>query len=74
MYLKNNNSELLRKAIKDLETGLKIDPKNAKLYSLMSTSFFYLNDVKKAKEFFKKADEIDGSAINEEYRKIISSK
>ncbi|WDF48099.1 hypothetical protein PQ459_06350 [Chryseobacterium sp. KACC 21268] len=74
IYLKNNNSELLRKAIKDLETGLKIDPKNAKLYSLLSTSYFYLNDMKNAKAYFKKADEIDSSVINQEYRKIINSK
>ncbi len=74
IFLKNNNVELLKKAIRDLEAGLKIDSKNAKLYSLMSTSYFYLNDIKKAKEYFKKADEIDGSVINEEYRKIISSK
>lgn len=74
IFLKNNDIELLKKAIRDLETGLKIDSKNAKLFSLMSTSYFYLNDIKKAKEYFKKADEIDGSVINDEYRKIISSK
>jgi len=76
VFLKGNNTEneLLKKAIKDLESGLKIDPKNAKLYSMLSTTYFYLNNIKKAKEYLKKAESLDASTINNEYRKILESK
>ncbi|MCX8524293.1 hypothetical protein OF897_10260 [Chryseobacterium formosus] len=74
MFLNEKNSSFLKIAIKDLEAGLKLNPKNGKLYSMLSTSYFYLNNIKEAKKYLKEAEKLEPSSINPEFKKILDSK
>lgn len=74
IFLEEKNSKLLHIAIKDLENGLKLNPKNGKLYSMLSTSYFYLNNIKEAKKYLIEAEKLDPSSINKEYKTILNSK
>lgn len=74
IFLEEKNSKLLNSAIKDLEKGLKLNPKNGKLYSMLSTSYFYLNNIKEAKKYLVEAEKLDSSSINKEYKRILDSK
>ncbi|KFE99918.1 hypothetical protein IX39_04515 [Chryseobacterium formosense] len=74
IFLTEKNSNFLKIAIRDLETGLKLNPKNGKLYSMLSTSYFYLNNIKEAKKYLKEAEKLEPSSINPEFKKILENK
>lgn len=74
IFLDEKNTSFLKIGIKDLEAGLKLNPKNGKLYSMLSTSYFYLNNIKEAKNYMKEAEKFEPSSINPEFKKILNSK
>lgn len=73
-YLKENDTKYLYDSISDLEKGLKIDAKNARLYYLLSTSNFYLNNIELAKKYLKEAENIDPNAVKKDFKEMLDSK
>ena len=74
IYLEEKNTKFLYDAISDLEEGLKIDSKNARLYYLLSVCNYYLNDIKTARKYLKKAENLDSDVVKKEYKEMLDSK
>ena len=71
LYQKNEDKSQLHKAIKDLETAVKLDQNNVLAYVVMTKMYAALNMKAKAIENMKKAEKIDPKSIDPILKKFL---